>query len=350
VLGLPDTRCLLRQGETGHLIHLISGFSFRSNVGFMEVTGQAVTVEVKLFNDLNAPLGTKTYTLLPLGFHQVSNIFQDMGITANHPAARAEVRVLGTGAVLAYASIIDNVSNDAIFTVAQKLLGVSTEAQRTLAVAAHTGGAKGTQWKSDVRVFNPTGAALDVTYTYRPDGGTPMVETQSVPSMNIQYVGDALLQLFNVSQDTHGSLQVSAGSALLVSSRIYNAGDAGTYGQYVPSNRTDQGIVADSSGIILGLQTNDGYRTNLGLTETAGGGLTVKVSLYDINGVPLTDHTVDLQPYQHIQWNEIYGLWGLSGARAGYAVIKGVSGVGRVAAYASVVDNSTGDAIYVPAQ
>jgi hypothetical protein len=351
VLGLPDIRNLLSHGEVGYLIHLISEVAFRSNVGFMEVTGKAATVEVALFSDLNAPLGTKTYTLLPLGFHQVNDIFEDMGVTGDHLSARAEVRVTGEGTVLAYASIIDSKTNDAIFTVVQKLLGTSSEVVQTLAAAANTHGAYNTFWHSDVRVLNPSADSLNITYTYRPVGLAAITMTLAVPSMNILYAGNALSQLFGITYDTYGSMEVSAGAPLVVSSRIYTPSVDGTYGQQIPSNRSDQGIiVAEAKQIILGLHRNEDYRTNLGLTEIAGGGLTVLVQLYDTTGAFIAERTVALAPYQHLQWNDVFLQWGLNGPFEAYAVVQGMVGGGRAVAYASVVDNRTGDAIYIPAQ
>jgi|GEM_PF-1147931 len=349
-LGPLDTRSLLRSGDVGYLINMISGTAFRTNVGFMEVTGAAATVEVKLFDDLNAPLGTKTYPVPPMGFHQVADIFSDLGVIGEHPAGRAEVRVSGEGSVLAYASVIDNTTGDAIFTAAEKLLEVSTEGQRTLAVAARSAGAKGTAWRTDVRALNPTAADLGVTYTYRPDAGEVMTGMLTVPPQGIWYATDALGRLFDVTEDTTGSLQMAAGSSLLVTSRIYTAGEGGTYGQDMASLRSDEGIVAGGKGILLGLRTDDGYRTNLGLTEFSGSPMLVRVSLYDMTGALLTQQNAALAAFQHVQWNEVFGYCGLPGDRQGYALVEAVSGDGRVAAYASVVDNITGDAIYIPAQ
>ncbi len=349
VLGLSDTRGLLRQGETGHLIHLIVGMAFRSNIGFFEVTGHAVTVRVDLYSDLNEFLGTKSYDLLPMSFHQVANVFQDMGIAGNHPSARAEVTITGEGAVMAYASIIDNTTNDAVFTPAQKLLGVSPEADRSLAVTASAHGAKDTLWHTDVRVLNPTAGDLDVSYVYRPVNGTPVTQTLTVPSMNVLYAGNVLSQIFNISGDSYGSMEVKANAPLLLSSRIYT-GVEGTYGQYLPSHRSDEGIVAGGRGILLGLRTDEGFRTNLGLTEINGGNLQVRLRLFDMAGNPLMERPAVLAPYQYLPVNDLFAQWGLSGTYEGYLVIEGLDGAGRLAAYASVVDNLTGDAIYIPAQ
>ncbi len=351
VLGLSDIRYLLRQGEVGYLVHPVFGTAYRSNVGFMEVTGGAAAVEVSLFSHLDEPLGTKSYPLLPLGFHQVNGIFEDMGVEGDHHAARAEVRVTGAGTVLAYASITDNITNDSIFTVGEKLLGTTSETRQTLSAAAHTHGANNSFWRSDVRVYNPLAGSTNITYTYRPVEGPAITKTLVAASRNIIYTNDVLSQMFGIIDDTNGSLEVGSDSPLLLSSRIYtDAYEGGTYGQQILSCRSDQGIVNHHQGIILGLRANGDYRTNLGMTEIAGRVLTVLVRIYDTTGSFLGERTVNLQPYQHMQWNNVFLQWDLSGIFEAYAVVQGVAGGGRVAAYASVVDNRTNDAVYIPAQ
>ena len=137
---------------------------------------------------------------------------------------------------------------------------------------------------------------------------------------------------------------------MVVTGRIYTAGGGGTYGQDMASLRSDEGIVAGGKGILLGLRTDDACRTNLGLMEFSGSPMLVRVSLYDMTGALLTQQNAPLAAFQHVQWNEVFGYCGLPGDRQGYALVEAVSGDGRVAAYASVVDNITGDAVYIPAQ
>ena len=58
-------------------------------------------------------LGTKRYTLPPLGMTQVSRVALALGGPANLNGGRLELSVATQGgAVAAYASVIDNVTND----------------------------------------------------------------------------------------------------------------------------------------------------------------------------------------------------------------------------------------------
>ncbi|MEJ5165432.1 MAG: choice-of-anchor J domain-containing protein, partial [Thermoanaerobaculia bacterium] len=104
-IGKDSTNYFVRQNEVAHLVHLINSFAFRTNVGFMEVSGKGVTVNITLFDGENNQLGTGNYTLLPKGFLQVNNIFESLNISGFYNPARAEIKVNGEGAVFAYASV-----------------------------------------------------------------------------------------------------------------------------------------------------------------------------------------------------------------------------------------------------
>jgi hypothetical protein len=317
----------------------------------MEVTGKPVSVEVRLYSDLGILRGTKSYPLLSLGFHQVNNIFMDIEGPNSVPTgcARAEIRVTGEGAVLAYASIIDNTTNDAIFTVAQKILGLPSESVQTLAVAAHTAGAFGTQWKTDLRLFNAADAPQEIAATYRPVGGGAVTRPVLMAAHQTMPFSDVLAQLFETVSDTRGALILQSPSPLVAGGRIYTGGQA-TYGQDVPTFRSDQSIRAGGRKTLLGLRSGAEFRTNLGLTEITGGTAVVHILVQNLDGIPLGMIPVELEPGQHIQLNAIFEMLGLSEERQGYATVEVTAGDGSVLAYASMVDNRTGDAVYIPAQ
>ncbi|HAR98917.1 MAG TPA: hypothetical protein DCS11_08515 [Syntrophus sp. (in: bacteria)] len=58
----------------------------------------------------------------------------------------------------------------------------------------------------------------------------------------------------------------------------------------------------------------------------------------------------NVEPVPQRLWNDLFLQWGLSGSFEAFTVVQGVAGPGRAVAYASVVDNRTNDAIYIPAQ
>jgi hypothetical protein len=88
--------------------------NFRTNLIMCNtVEFQSVDVDVTLVGADGTVLGTKRYTLPPLGMTQVSRVVLALGGTANLNGARLDLSVATQGgAVAAYASAIDNVSND----------------------------------------------------------------------------------------------------------------------------------------------------------------------------------------------------------------------------------------------
>lgn len=65
-------------------------------------------------------MGEKNYTVEGWKNLQVNNIFLDMGITSDVNFADAKITVVSGGSVVAYASVVDNKTGDAIFIPAMK--------------------------------------------------------------------------------------------------------------------------------------------------------------------------------------------------------------------------------------
>ena len=104
---------LIRSGTARSLLAVAEDDSFRTNLILANATEGALDVDVQLVSAEGAPLASKRYTLAPLGMTQVTKVVRDLGISGNLRGARL---VLSTptagGAFAAYASAIDNVTND----------------------------------------------------------------------------------------------------------------------------------------------------------------------------------------------------------------------------------------------
>jgi hypothetical protein len=100
-------------------MQLSSTESYRTNVGFVNTTGESVSIEVDLFTAAAEWLGPVEETLRPYEMRQVSNIFaQVTGGDVDAGYAVVRTRTDG-GRFFAYASVVDNLSGDAIFIPAQ---------------------------------------------------------------------------------------------------------------------------------------------------------------------------------------------------------------------------------------
>jgi hypothetical protein len=93
-----------------------------------------------------------------------------------------------------------------------------------------------------------------------------------------------------------------------------------------------------------------GYRTNLGLVNLAPAATRVEIELHTANGTLLDTLSRSLKPYEHRQLNDVFGSVGADDVPDGFAVVRTTSQQGRFLAYASVVDNGSGDAVFLLAQ
>jgi hypothetical protein len=138
---------------------------------------------------------------------------------------------------------------------------------------------------------------------------------------------------------------------LVVASRTYNAGPDGTYGQGLPAVTADDVLGAGSELLsLIALNNTPRYRTNLGIAEVAGQGARVGVQLLDASGSEVLGYReLELAPHQQFQTN-IFASMGLgnSDVVAASALIQVISGEGQITAYASSVDNATGDGTTLP--
>ncbi len=223
-------------------------------------------------------------------------------------------------------------------------------------VAAHTPGKVGTFWKTDMRIFNPsadTAASFDLYLVPEDADGTATYShlALEIPPNTIANLQDVLKTSFGMTNDKGNLLIQAQGTNLLATSRTYNAGGAnGTFGQFVGS---DLGVNAIGPGdgplTMIQLAGNLSYRTNIGISEASGHSAQVKISLYDGDtGTVLgTPQTITVKPFSNEQ-KDLFKLVGAPDTDNAYATAEVVGGVGRIVAYATVVDHNTGDAIFIP--
>lgn len=95
--------------------------AFRSNAGVVEVTGQAATVRLSLYNPDAKSVPSIDVPLAPNQFVQLGNVFSTAFPGASVYNGRISAQVIGgTGKISAYGSLIDNRSNDPAFIPAQR--------------------------------------------------------------------------------------------------------------------------------------------------------------------------------------------------------------------------------------
>jgi subtilisin-like proprotein convertase family protein len=319
----------LGAGESARVIApLRNDADFRTNAGFSEVAGGSGVVRLTYYDAAGANVGQTEWNALP--FEHV----QTLVMAAN--AARAEVRVVsGDARVLAYGSTVDNHTGDAVF-----LEAVAAADGVYLLPVIRSPGVNGTAWRTDVALANPHDFEETVIYDLVPglgNGGAVAVGPGQTLRMD-----DILRTRFGL---TNGFAQVRLSGGVALASRTWTEAGTeagGSYGVGIPAVREGAGVGAGDPPLdIAYLETSPSFRNNIGLMETRGVMMTARVITYDASGNELSRRDVTVGAFGIVQMPAV-------GARATVQVLEGGSGL--IFAYGSIVDNLTGDPVYIAAQ
>lgn len=327
--------------------------AYRTNFGIVEGAGEPASVLVHIFNNAGTEVAPAIPISLMPGEHQQRNLLAENGITL--PDGRFEVEVVSaTGKVTAYASVIDNLTNDPLM-VFPVLKGAESATRYVVPGVADINNGFAS-WRSDLRLFNPGATPVTATLSYFPQpGNAPAGSTKQITILagQVMPVDSALQQLYGLS-NSGGSILVTTptSSKLTVTARTFNQTSNGTYGQFIPAVTPAGSVGLTDNRVLqlLQLEASDKMRTNLGFVETNGSPVTIEITAIppDSKVAPKTQLT--LAANQFIQLNDALKSFGLGTVYNARVTVKVLSGTGRVTAYASVIDAATQDPTYVPSQ
>lgn len=229
---------------------------------------------------------------------------------------------------------------------------------------AHAAGVN-SQWQSDVRVTNTSAQVIRYQLAFtasRTDGTqsgkTTTIELGAGQTMALDDILNSWFGLGTSGESATGTLEIrplnytesssGTGLATVASSRTFNSTPTGTFGQFIPAVPFSK-FVGKSAGGALSLQQiaqSTAYRTNFGLVEGAGEAATVLFRIFDIGGNELTSFSETLLAGEHRQLDSLLSQKGLT-LDDGRVEVTVTSDTGKITAYASTVDNRTGDPLLV---
>jgi hypothetical protein len=322
----------------------------RTNVGAVNTTAIPMAVTAELFSAQGESLGSVRVDLRAYEYRQVDRIFERVTSQTIEGGYAVLRTTTPGGRFLAYAAVIDNQTNDPVFVPA---CSASSSDALYVAAGAHAAGAAGTVWRTDLYVHNP--GATQATYTIESlrrnqANPSPAAVTFSLSSGLAATYPDVLWGNFTFNGAASLRVTPSAGS-LMVTSRTYNQAPGGTFGQFAPGQPIAETVSSGQEGRLIGLSHNPGlavgFRTNIGFVNATDGSIGVIVALYDAVGTQLGMKEWTLAPYEFKQINRIFEQVTGDVVSGGYAVVSTPTAGGRFFAYASVIDNRTGDPIFV---
>ena len=212
--------------------------------------------------------------------------------------------------------------------------------------AAHVGGVGGTTWRTDLALLNPGSQPVAATVELLDDSGDdvpPPSVALTVPPHTLRQATDVVAEL--LGSGGAGAIHVAAADELVVTSRTFNDAATGSFGQGIPGLAAARTVPVGGGVRLVGLREGGGFRTNLGLANVDRVPLELVLELRAPSGHILESRDLELPPRARIQLDRPYAA--LGGVDGGYAQVRNVGADGRVAAYASVVDDGTGDPTYV---
>ena len=123
-----------------------------------------------------------------------------------------------------------------------------------------------------------------------------------------------------------------------------NAAGQGSYGQGIPAVPEDIATRTVAAGASQSAQK----RTNVGVLNTSSHPIALSITVFDANGTVAVTTMWTLAPYEQRQ----VGLpsFGISSLSGGTVVFSRTSDDGSYCGYLSIIDQDTGDAVYVAAQ
>ncbi len=347
----------LRQDATGH-----------TNLFIQETSGTGVTVQTQVLDVNGVTLGTpRSDTVGPFGLAFVTGAVPQGAV-----AAILTNMSTGGATFLAYATPVDQASGDNWAIVDwSRQYGYSGSDAVIIPVAGVLHGANSTFFRTDVAITNSGTGSGAGTLRFYPRGGSPTDQQITLGSHQTRVLTNVIGSLFNEPDGSVGYLQFTPSSGTFVmTSRTYTtaAGSVATFGTSVPTVPASSasplgslraiGSLQDSSVGSITAQRPATFRTNFGLLETSGNGVTVRVTLrYSYPaGVKVTafgsaqkDYTLGPNEFRQVNGiaNDILGsardaLGDLHDLEADFQI---VSGSGTVIVYTSSTDNGTGDVI-----
>lgn len=235
---------------------------------------------------------------------------------------------------------------------------------------ANTSGANNTRWLTELSIFNPQRHTLKVTMVYLPTGVSPAVtvDVNVAPNMTAfaenvlgdvfrrSGTGSLLLATFADKNPTVPNAILAR--SFIVNSRTYNTGLGGTFGQSIAGRWVGlqdidvDGISAIAPGIINSPSNSSGFRTNIGAVNLGRSSVTLRVTVFDANGnvvpngnaipftVPPEGHLQDRLPVSVDHGSIEFWV-------DGDAFQNDPQNRAVVFPYASMVDNRSGDPVYI---
>jgi len=318
--------------STLYITGIKSSNAYRTNIGLVNRASASASTTLVLMSPTGGTTSTKSLTLAANSFQQYSlaSLFPEVeGRTFD--VLSMKIASDTADAVSAYASVVDNATQDPVYIQAVPPLSGGNV---MIPVVARAPGVNGTFWRSDVTFFNPTTGRMILSLEYAGLSKTLTLEGGDT----ILY--DDVVSAFGQSAGA-GSLRVSwmtAGGPVVTSRTYTTVATGGTYGQSI-----DPVAGFANESFVPGLRNDASYRTNIGIVNGGSEEETFTVIALSASGTEVARTTLTLPSGVQAQY-ALASLFAIS--QGSYTVhVQGDSNA-LLFAYASMIDNRSGDPVF----
>ena len=240
--------------------------------------------------------------------------------------------------------------------LATQLATTAFARNKYIPAAGKSPGANGTYWRTDVRIFNPSSVNdITVSLHFLPqgmDGSNISGRGFSIGKRETLVLDDVVSILAPWATSAVGAIRIDSDHAhthddFIVSSRTYTGtGEAtrpGTFGQFVPAFEVTE---ATRSAAVLHVASRPDVRTNVGVMNPNLEPVTVRFTLLGIDGKPFLESVPLVVPPRSMQQWSMTDAFLFGGVYSENGVIV-AEATAPVFTWGSVIDNYSGDAIFV---
>ena len=206
-------------------------------------------------------------------------------------------------------------------------------------------------WVTDVRLFNPDphdSITVWLSALLRDADNTGAVELPVTLSARGGLALDDILTTFFGLANTTAAIRMRSEAPFFATSRTSNVGgDTGTFGSFIPGFAPEAAL---DRGILLHVINQPGlpgFRSNVGFANPGLHPVAVTVEVFDADDRALLgSRGLDLAPRTFSQINDVFKFIGQQSRETPNATVEFRAGA-PILAYASVIDNESGDSIFV---
>jgi hypothetical protein len=212
------------------------------------------------------------------------------------------------------------------------------------AVIADTTGPNNSVWQSSMSLCNMSSSQSNAVLTYQYKSDKSVVRNVVIPPFGLVEWADTPVDLFNVSGKSSGVVTIEVDMLTLVAVRTFNSSVDGTFGQSLPGVSASQSMSYGQLGILSPIRRTPDFRTNIGVINSSDTPCTVNIHIVNKDGYLIgTTLTLNLAAREWKQISAALEKAGIDYVNGAYAVVELQSAGATVWAYATVIDNATGD-------